>query len=122
MVSAQVLFQPGWIHRKYTPGEENPLTGNIGPPSWVEIPGTGLLQQPLWSGMQEITAVGSRDERMVLFAPDEGPPVEISVADEMISPTGQAWSCSSEGLLRQIPGHPPDYVVVLVRRAEEKDR
>ncbi|MFC3850076.1 hypothetical protein ACFORJ_07845 [Corynebacterium hansenii] len=120
MVSATVLFQPGWIHRKRSGGNVDPVTGNDTAGTVMEIPGTGLVQAPLWTGVEEVSGNATRDERLVMFLPGSGVVGEINDVDEMVSPEGHVWQCISDGMPRGIPGHPPEYTAVRVRRAKEK--
>ena len=119
MVSAVVLFQPGW--RAVIAGdstETDPNTGEPLPAGVEEILGRGLLQAPLWNGFSEVTATTVVDERMVLFEP----PVAVRAEDSLYSPTGQCWQAITEGMPRGIPGQAPEYVAVQVRHAPELDR
>lgn len=121
MVSATILFQPGWTHKKHVPSAgENPLTGNPLPSTWQSHPGRGLLQEPLWTGFTETSAQGSRDERLVLFEPRAGMPHEVGQEDEFVDPQGRVWLAITEGMPRGIPGQRPEYVAARVRRAKEK--
>lgn len=119
MVSAAILFQPGWVLRTTGAGEPDPATGNRRGGARVETPGRGLLQAPTHAGFTETTATAVSDERMVLWAPT-GEQVPITAGDELVSPAGEVWHCITDGLARSIPGHPPDYIAVKVRRAKEK--
>lgn len=114
---ATVLFQPGWKHR--APGEEmhDPDTGEAFDSEPTETVGKGLVQQKLWTGMVETTSTGVVDERVVMFYPV----VYVGADHEFISPTGEVWQAMAEGIPRGIPGHAPEYVAVLCRRAKEKD-
>lgn len=119
MVSAVVLFQPGWS--AVIAGDSNetdPNTGEPLPAGVEEIPGRGLLQAPLWNGFSEVTASTVVDERMVLFEP----PVAVRAEDSFYSPAGQCWQAITEGMPRGIPGQAPEYVAVQVRHAPELDR
>ena len=124
MVSAVVLFEPGWVHRAIAMSEAtDPVTGeSYATTTALETPGIGLLQSRLLTGFDEITPTTVKDERLVLFrptAPDPG--WEITANDEFISPAGHCWQATADGLPRHIPGHPPDYYAVTVRRAKEKE-
>lgn len=119
MVSAAVLFQPGWT--ALISGDRNeidPYTGELLPAGVEEVPGRGLLQAALWNGFSEVTTTTVVDERMVLFEP----PVKIRAEDSFYSPSGQCWQAITEGMPRGIPGHAPEYVAVRVRHAPELDR
>lgn len=122
MVSAAVLFQRGWVHCKRITGGVDPVTGNDKAGGVIEIPGAGLVQAPLWTGVEELSSKSTRDERLVMFLPDSGIVGAIADVDEMVSPEGHVWQCISDGMPRGIPGHPPEYTAVRVRRAKEKNR
>ena len=119
MISAAVLFQPGW-RAAITEDKQDvdPFTGEPLPAGVEEIPGRGLLQAPLWGGFSEVTASTVVDERMVLFEP----PVTVRADDAFYSPTGQCWQAITEGMPRGLPGQVPEYVAVQVRHAPERDR
>lgn len=121
MVSAAAMFQPGWVLRTSVPGGNDPVTGNPRPPTWQAIRGTGMVQAPTFGGMTEVGATGVRDERLVLFRPLNGAMPDVKARDEFTGPDGRMWQCAGDGLERSIPGHPPDYLAVPVRRAREKE-
>lgn len=121
MISATVLFQPGWKHQATAPGGINPATGNPQPGQKILHPGRGLLQEHLWSGFTELAHDSARDERLVLFEPQKGMPHEIDQEDSMIDPQGRHWNAITPGMPRGIPGKTPDYIAVRVRRAQEQD-
>lgn len=119
MVTATVLFQPGWVAvTAGKPGEVDQLTGEALPSEQKETTGRGLLQAPLWTGFSEVTETTVVDERMVLFAP----PLKVRAEDSFFSPEGECWQAITEGMPRGIPGQPPEYVAVRVRHASERDR
>lgn len=119
MVTATVLFQPGWsVTTVVTSGGEDPDTGELLPAQKQTVHGRGVVQAPLWTGFQETTSDGGiRDERLVMFSPV----VEVGADAEFLSPSGQCWQAITDGMPRGIPGQVPEYVAVRVRRAKEKD-
>lgn len=119
MVTAAVLFQPGWVAvTAGRPGEVDQLTGETLPAEQEETIGRGLLQAPLWTGFSEVTETTVVDERMVLFTP----PIKMCAEDSFFSPEGECWQAITEGMPRGIPGQPPEYVAVRVRHAPELDK
>lgn len=119
MVTATVLFQPGWVAvTSGEPGERDPFTGESLPAESVETAGKGLLQAPLWSGFTEVTETTVVDERLVMFAPV----VKVRADDCFYSPAGECWLATTEGMPRGIPGNTPEYVAVRVRHAPERDK
>lgn len=119
MVTATVLFQPGWVVvTTGEPGEKDPYTGEYLPAEQVETPGRGLIQAPLWSGFMEVTEASVVDERLVMFAPA----VKVRPDDCFYSPSGECWQAITEGMPRGIPGKSPEYVAVRVRHAPERDK
>ncbi|MDO4630873.1 MAG: hypothetical protein Q4A82_01070 [Corynebacterium sp.] len=126
--NAAILFQPGWILRHRTTTTIDPLTGNKRPATWIEIPGIGVLQQPLWTGVTETSPTGIRDERLIMFLPDTKITVtkleelEINSDDEFHTPNGHIWHAITDAIPRGIPGRTPEYFAVMVRRAKEKEK
>lgn len=120
MKHVTVLFQPGFILRKITPGLPDPITGEPGTPRVHHIPGRGLVQERLWTGVKETTATGVRDERLVMFCPTSMSvsDVEITAADEFVDDRGRVWQCITDGHARGIPGKMPEYIATRVRRAK----
>lgn len=124
MVSPAVLFDEGWTHRTLAPSTTRDSdTGELVPSTAVETEGTGLVQEPLWTGYAEVTPTSVRDERVVMFLPTN-PTAGFSVgaADEFYSPEGHCWQAITDGMPRRIPGHPPAYWAARVRREKGKDR
>lgn len=117
-----VLFQPGFILRKTTPGEPDPITGEPGVPRVQQMPGRGLIQERMWTGVQETTTSGVRDERLIMFSPTNMgvSDVVVTAADEFEDPRGQVWQCITDGHERGIPGKTPEYIATRVRRAKGK--
>ena len=124
MPSATVLFQPGWVLRQPTTGAQDPITREPIPGPPVLIEGTGLLQERLFTATQETTSTGVTDERLVLFTPRNGLTgvLEIQAHDEFTDPQGRRWHAMTNGYPRGIPGKPPEYIAVRVRRVKENDK
>ncbi|MEJ6013285.1 hypothetical protein WG936_05470 [Corynebacterium sp. H127] len=123
MVSAAILFEPGWIHCPAgVTNEDDPITGEPKPVPRQQLPGSGLVQQPHWSAFEEITPTSVKDGRILLYRPETGiEEYEVASNDEFISPNGRVWQATSEGMPRGIPRQPPEYLAIQVRRAKEKD-
>ena len=123
MPTAKILFQPGWKYLAPGPGLDDPVTGEptTGPGLWIA--GTGLVQQPLWTGVEETTTQGVKDERIILFAPENLPveAIEVTAKDEFLDPQGRCWKATTDGFYRGIPGEPYEYISVRARRAKEKE-
>ncbi|MEJ6019872.1 hypothetical protein [Corynebacterium sp. H113] len=121
MVSAAVLFQPGWVLRKREADTVDPLTGNTVGHTVTTTQGRGLIQSPLWTGFSEVTESSVTDERLVLWRPLRDIHPEVTANDEFVSPEGHVWQATTDGMWRGIPGHPPEYLAVRVCRAKEKE-
>lgn len=125
MPSAKILFQPGWVleQRSSVVGED-PITGEPIPNTVEKIEGAGLIQEPLWTGVSETNTRGVRDERLVMFAPEKVPitTLNISADDVFRAPDKTIWHAITDGFPRGIPGQPPEYIAVRVRRAKEKEK
>ena len=124
MPSAKVLFQPGWTLHQPTKSMLDPITGEPIPGPAVRVEGIGLLQERLFTQMEETTSTAVKDERLVMFAPTVAPieGLEIQAEDEFTDPQGRRWHAITDGFPRGIPGQTPEYIATRVRRAKEKDQ
>lgn len=125
MVSAAILFQPGWTYEgPATATMEDPVTGETIIAPGAPVVGRGLVQAPLWTGVSENTVTSIVDERLVMFEPTGEMPADFEITSDgdFYSPEGKCWQAITDGMTRSIPGHPPEYYAARVRRAKEKDR
>ena len=112
-------LETGWVLT--LPGEGfviDETTGNRrpGPDSSYDV--SVSIQQPAFTGMEELGVSGIRDERVAVILPA----MEIPDTATLTSPSGQVWNAKGDGIIRRGPRRAPRYTALPVRRAKEKNR
>lgn len=124
MVGAAALLQPGFLYLRRLPESYDPVTGEPVDGGTERILGHGLVQEPVWTSSKEVTPVSVADERLIIFRPDSGEVGALDVVSDeaFIDDRGRVWQCTTDGRARGVPGRPPEYIAVRVRRAKEKEK
>ena len=112
-------LESGWVLT--IPGKGfviDEMTGNRrpGPESSHDV--SVSIQQPGFTGMEELGVSGTRDERVAVILPA----MEIPDTATLTSPAGEVWNATGDGPRRGGPRRAPRYTALPVRRAKEKNR